>query len=240
MHRPTRDADLLGFGSPDQVIVEKAFKEICSESAPEDGLNFDLDSIAVEAIRETDEYDGLRVRVKANLDGAQVTVQVDIGYGDVVTPAIERIDLPSYLGLPPAALRAYPKETVIAEKTEAMVKFGIANSRMKDFFDNKWLSDHYQFDGKVLSQAIKATFERRNTQLPNETPVALSSDCFADTAKRTQWNAFARKLNPPSTDTFHDVGERVIAFLLPPLLAARTTSFNQKWVIEKGWSDLDG
>ncbi len=120
MHRPTKDADLLGFGDNDDDYLLDVFKNVCSIQIADDGLIFDLDSIKVEPIREEEEYDGKRIKVTANLDGARIPVQKDIGFGDTVTPEAAEVALPSLLDLPPAKLRAYPKESVVSEKTEAL------------------------------------------------------------------------------------------------------------------------
>ncbi len=137
--------------------------------------------------------------------------------------------------MPPAKLLAYPKETVIAEKTEAMVKLGMANSRMKDFYDINWLADHYDFKGSILSKAIAATFERRGTRLPNEIPLALTADFYHDQIKIRQWQAFSVKLQPEPEVPFNKCGARIIQFLLPPLLGASKQDFNKNWIANKNW-----
>src|SRR5215210_5290390 len=129
----------------------------------------------------------------ATIAAARVRIQVDIGFGDAVTPSAVLVDFPTLLGFPAPRLRAYPRETVVAEKVEAIVQLGIANSRMKDFFDVAMLADLFPFDGALLARAIRATFARRLTALPHGLPVALT-DAFAnDASKRTQWTAFVRK-----------------------------------------------
>ena len=233
MHRPTRDADLLGFGNNDDDYLLDVFKNVCSIEKAEDGLIFDLKSLKVESIREEEEYDGKRIRVTADLDSARIPVQVDIGFGDTVTPDAAEVHLPTLLDLPPAKLRAYPKESVVSEKTEALTKLGIANSRMKDFYDIKWLCDYYEFDGKLLSEAIGATFKRRKTKLPESLPVGLSAEFFSDRDKQAQWKAFCKKLSSPPTETFEEIGERLRIFLGPPLLEAE---FDRQWKPNSGWS----
>ncbi len=232
LHRPTKDADLLGFGDNGDKQILHDFQKICSIEIEEDGLTFDVNSLKIESIREEEEYDGKRVKLFAFLDGAKIPVQIDIGYGDVVTPEVIDVELPSLIELPATKLQAYPRETVVAEKTEALVKLGIANSRMKDFYDLKWLSDHYDFDGALLSKAIAATFERRRTNLPTDIPVGLSDEFFSDNNKQTQWNAFSRKLYS-TPESFVNVGKRLKAFILPPLLESK---FDQKWEPGTEWT----
>jgi len=232
MHRPTKDADLLSFGEHEHDDIKRIFTEVCSMEFPQDGIVFDVTSIAVESIREAEEYDGNRVTVNAYIANARIPVQVDIGFGDVVTPETDNISLPTYLDMPPAELRAYPKETVIAEKTEALVKLGIANSRMKDFFDMKWLADNYTFDGVVLSKAISATFERRKTSFPTETPFALTPDFYSDDGKKRQWKAFAARL--AIEYSLEDTCSRLSEFLLP-ILESQGKDFFKTWTPEAGW-----
>lgn len=232
LHRPTKDADLLGFGSNDAQDIFDVFKDVCEMEMPEDGLNFDLSTLKIEEIREDEEYDGKRVKVVSILDGAKIPIQIDIGYGDVVTPEASEVQLPTLIGLPPTKLQAYPKETVVAEKTEALVKLGIANSRMKDFYDLRWLADHYEFDGQLLSKAIASTFERRKTTLPEDTPVGLSEEFFKDKGKQTQWSAFSKKLFSTPSESFEEIGLRLRMFILPPLLKRE---LKQKWNPKTEW-----
>lgn len=133
--RPTRDLDLLGYGANDVETVADTFKAICSTAAPDDGVTFDIKGLTAAPIREDLEYGGVRVQTHAVIDGARISIQVDIGFGDIITPAPVEIDYPVLLDSPAPHLRAYPVETVVAEKFNAMVALGIANSRLKDFYD---------------------------------------------------------------------------------------------------------
>ncbi len=232
LHRPTKDADLLGFGSNDAKGIFNDFKKICEMEIPEDGLDFDISTLRIEEIREDEEYDGKRVKVVAKLDSAKIPIQIDIGYGDVITPDASEVQLPTLIELPPTKMQAYPRETVVSEKTEALVKFGIANSRMKDFYDLRWLADHYEFDGQLLSKAMVSTFERRKTTLPEDIPVGLSEEFFKDKGKQTQWNAFSKKLFSTPSETFEEIGMRLRVFILPPLLKRE---FKQRWNPKAEW-----
>jgi predicted nucleotidyltransferase component of viral defense system len=189
-HRPTRDADFLAFGSPDLSAMAATFREICSLEV-EDGIVFDPDSVKAQEIRKEANYAGIRITLMGSLDGARCPVQADIGFGDAVTPAPEDSDYPVLLDdLPTPRLRVYPRYTVIAEKFHAIASLGMANSRMKDFFDLWVLSQHSELDTSVLNRAIAATFGRRGTALPTVTPLGLSDEFAADNAKQTQWRAF--------------------------------------------------
>lgn len=193
MHRPTRDLDLLSFGEPDIAYFTEAIREICKQNLSDDGILFQVDSILLERIKEEDEYQGLRATLTATLDSARIPLQIDIGFGDSIIPAPLNIDYPTLLALPSPKLRAYSKETVIAEKFHAMVHRGIANSRMKDFYDIWVLATTYTFEANALRNAIQSTFTRRDTPLPVTTPLALTAEFAEDSTKLAQWTAFVRK-----------------------------------------------
>lgn len=192
-HRPTRDLDFLGYGDSAPEPMLAVFREICAIDE-NDGIIFNVDALRVELIREELEYGGLRLRTTALLAGARITVVIDIGFGDAIEPGVEEINLPVLLDLPVPRLRAYARETVVAEKFQAMVMLGLANTRMKDFYDIWMLSRNYDFDGERLSRAIAATFERRGTAIPGDLPDALTTVFSTDATKQRQWVAFARDL----------------------------------------------
>lgn len=192
-HRPTRDLDLLGRGAPDIAYFTDIISRICGLDYPDDGLFFQADSILLERIKEEDEYQGLRATLTATLDSARIPLQIDIGFGDAIVPTPLLIEYPTLLDLPSPILKAYAKETVIAEKFHAMVHRGIANSRMKDFYDVWILATTYHFEASELRAAIRSTFERRETELPTQTPLALTDEFAQDPTKTAQWLAFVKK-----------------------------------------------
>lgn len=219
-HRPTRDLDLLGYGDSSPEAMLGDWKEIC-ETAADDGIHFDTDALRVDLIREELEYGGLRIRTTATMAGARIAVIIDIGFGDAVEPGIEEIDLPVLLDLPAPHLRAYARETVIAEKFQAMVMLGRANSRMKDFYDVWVLSKTYDFNAERLSQAIAATFERRKTAIPETLPDALTPEFARDEGKLQQWSAFVRDLTA-EVPSFEIVISDLATFIGPISSKART------------------
>ncbi|MEO8974674.1 MAG: nucleotidyl transferase AbiEii/AbiGii toxin family protein [Casimicrobiaceae bacterium] len=221
-HRATRDVDLLGYGDPSSEPMLATFREIASIAA-DDGLTFDTEALRVDLIREELVYGGLRLRTTAALASARISVVIDIGFGDAVEPGIEEIDLPVLLDLPAPHLRAYARETVIAEKFQAMVALGRANSRMKDFYDVWVLAKRYDFDDDRLPRAIAATFDRRGTPLPAVLPDALTAEFARDEAKRRQWSAFSTDLAVP-TGRFDDVIEDLANILMPKVAQARDIS----------------
>jgi predicted nucleotidyltransferase component of viral defense system len=195
-HRATRDVDLLGFGDPAHDALLATFREVMATEA-EDGVTFDLGALRIEPIREELEYGGSRLRTTAALAGARIPITVDIGFGDAIEPGVEDIDLPVLLDMPSPHLRAYPPETVIAEKLHAMVVLGMANSRMKDYYDVWMLTGAFELEAERLRRAIVATFARRSTPLPAGVPDGLSDAFAAEPGKQRQWDAFARNLSGP-------------------------------------------
>ena len=237
LHRPTRDVDLLGFGENSDERLASVFRALCAEEIADDGLVFEPGSVAVEQIREEDEYGGRRVTFTVKLGQARVTLQVDVGFGDAITPAAETVEYPTLLGMEPPKLRAYPKETVVAEKVEAMVKLGLANSRMKDFYDLLVLSRTFPFEGRRVRDAIAATFKRRGTDVPAAPPVALTEEYVADDAKLKQWKAFVRRSSlEKRVGELSEVIAELSLFVLPPLLAAaETKTFEGAWAAKGPW-----
>jgi hypothetical protein len=215
LHRPTQDVDLLGYGSPEVAKVAERIREICAESV-DDGIVFDLEGIRSEKIREDAEYEGVRVRVPASLDGARVLLQIDIGFGDLVEPAPARLTFPVLLPLDPPIVRGYPPETVIAEKFQAMVMLGIGNSRMKDFFDIWTLARTHNFRLHALHRSVSQTFERRRTPFPATAPVALTEVFLLDENKQTQWKAFGNR-SGLELPTLQSVGAVIEEFVTPVL-----------------------
>lgn len=192
-HRPTRDADLLGFGPDDEANLIATFREVAAIDLG-DGIVFDPESVKADAIREDNSYGGTRITLVARIGSARCALQIDVGFGDAVTPGPQTVAYPTLLGdFSPPTLRVYPVYTVIAEKYQAMVMLGQANSRMKDFFDLAVIARRTELDGATLAVAIAATFARRVTALPTERPLALTKKFSEDAAKQRQWRAFLNK-----------------------------------------------
>lgn len=192
-YRSTGDLDLLGHGDPAPDRMAGIFKAVCAHVVDNDGMVFDPASVKAESVRDDEDYSGVRVTLAATLAGARLALQVDIGFGDAITPAATDIDYPSVLDFPKPSLRAYPPESVVAEKLEALVSLGMANSRMKDFFDLWVIAKTFAFDGQALAAAVAATFARRGTPLPSGAPVALTDAFASDDIKQRQWQAFLRR-----------------------------------------------
>ncbi|MEG9436370.1 nucleotidyl transferase AbiEii/AbiGii toxin family protein [Edaphobacter sp. HDX4] len=235
-HRPTKDLDLLGWGSSEIADVEQAIRVI-SELQEDDGIFFDSKSIEGERIKEDDEYDGIRIKFRAELAGARIPLQIDIGFGDAVYPEPELAAFPVLLQMSVPVIRAYPREASIAEKLHAMVERDIRNSRMKDFYDICFMANTWTFQLASLRSAITVSFQRRGSTLTNEIPFALTNEFLTDAQKMLQWKAFAGRLNPSDkVPSLAEVGAVLRAFLLP-CLSAQTDTAALIWTPNRGWHD---
>ena len=224
--RVTRDVDLLGFGTASASAVEAVFREILFCEVEPDGIEFDIAGLEVTEIREGGAYPGLRVRLVARLGAARITCQVDIGFGDAVVDAPSKEELPTLLDLPAPKLRVYPVEALVAEKTEAMVRFGAVNTRFKDYFDLYVLSTELTVDPGTLSRQFAETFERRGTLIPVGEPIGLSDEFASDSQRNARWRAFLNRSGAARTApaNLRDVVEQIRALVLAPLEAARGKS----------------
>ncbi|MHC4250791.1 MAG: nucleotidyl transferase AbiEii/AbiGii toxin family protein [Planctomycetota bacterium] len=232
--RPTMDIDLLGRVENDVDTVTAVVRDVCSQPVEPDGLVFDPSSVRGEAIAETAEYAGVRVLFRADLGKAHVPMRVDVGFGDAA--AESGFEYPTILGMPAPRLRGYSRESVVAEKFEAMVKLGSVNSRMKDFYDVWFLSSHFEFDGETLADAVSRTFARREREVPVR-PLALTPAFAEDEMKRRQWQAFVTKSGASGAPTALDeVVERIATFLGPVTAAIHMgDSFLEQWKPSEGW-----
>jgi predicted nucleotidyltransferase component of viral defense system len=238
-YRRTRDIDLLGKDTPSPERFASVFQDLCDITVEEDGLRFAPETVTAKRIREENEFGGVRVQLTAFLDGARIPIQVDIGFGDAAVPEPEQIEFPVLLsGFPAPVLRAYQKETTIAEKLHALVVLERSNSRMKDFFDLYMLSQEFAFEGERLSGAIRDAFSKRGTPIPSHLPDGLSLDFASDPDKQSQWKAFLRQSVAPPQDSIslEHVIQAVAAFLWPVLQAlAEGVEFSMHWTPGDSW-----
>jgi len=232
-HRPTRDADLLGFGSAEIPLLEETFREICRIDVS-DGMVFLPDTVKGAEIRKEANYAGVRITLMGMLDSARCPVQIDVGYGDAVVPGPDDVRYPTLLtDMPEPQLRAYPRYTVVAEKLEALASLGMLNSRLKDYFDLWILARQSDFEGPLLTQAVAATFHRRGTEVPQGVPMGLSDEFIEDDQKQKQWQAFLRKnalVAMPLAAIVNDLRR----FLLPVLASASVAA-----ALDQGWKAAD-
>ncbi len=227
--RPTMDIDLAGRTSNELEHISSLVGEVCGFASEPDGIEFDAASIEVCRIKEDAEYEGVRVRFTATLAKARIPMQIDIGFGDVIFPRPIEVEYPALLEFPPPVLMAYPKETVVAEKLEALTVLGLLNSRIKDYYDVALLARLYPFDGDLLAEAIRSTFQHRGTVI-EASPVGLSDAFSSDPARAVQWRAFVRRSRFDSESGLGGIVEQVRRFAWAPLSAtARGESFHLHW-----------
>jgi predicted nucleotidyltransferase component of viral defense system len=239
-HRATRDVDLLGFGDSTLERIEGIFRELCVLSVVADGLEFAEVSVASSRIKADCEYEGVRINLIAYLAGTRtrIPVQVDVGFGDAITPSPVSVEFPALLNFPAPQVLSYPRETVVAEKFQAMVMLGMSNTRLKDFYDLWVLATDFSFEGVVLGAALTATFDRRRTSLPQTLPevVALTPLFTADSQKQQTWKAFLRKHQLATTElSLMDVVERIQEFVLPvSAVVSKGEVFVGQWEQDRG------
>lgn len=235
MFRVTRDTDFLCHGNPAPDYLVRCFRDICATKVPDDGVRFDADSIVTSEIKKDAKYRGTRVVFNARIQNARVTLQFDVGFGDSVYPEAVFEEYPRLLdSFPSPSILVYPRCTVVAEKFEAIVSFGMLNSRVKDYFDIWLLSEEFDFDYPVLSQAIVGTFRRRESDLPIGLPIGLTKEYFQDAMKQSQWAAFIRKVSPlRKPASLQEAVERIASFLHPFLCVGEAAPV--KWEAGKRW-----
>ena len=236
-YRPTRDLDLLGLGEPSEVAITSAVREIATTNVEDDGLAFDVDGLQVQAIREDNAHGGIRAVMQARLVEARIHIQIDVGFGDAITPGPTSLQFPTLLtGMPAPNVLAYPTETIIAEKVEAMVDLGLSNSRMKDFTDVAIAARRAPFDGGMPVAAIQATFVRRRTQLPGAEMVALSDRFVQDGRAQANWKAYVRREGLRGFDSLAQLIAELRAFLGAPLAHAGSGQpFTERWTPGGPW-----
>lgn len=234
--RPTRDLDLLGYGDNSPEAIGDAFRAILTQPVDDDGVAFDVDGLEAAPIREDLEYGGVRVRTQATIAGARIPIQVDVGFGDAITPGPIEIDYPALLGAPAPHLRAYPIETVVAEKFHALATRGITNSRLKDYYDLWLIAETFELERAPLATAVRQTFARRETALPQETPTGFS-EAYVETWGG-QWRTFlTRERMAAAPEQLATVVADLERFLLPLIKEAEGDSH---WQPRTGWVSRSG
>ena len=213
--RQTRDIDFLGGDNQDSAAIRRTVEAICVMPCAEDGVIFDPASIRIDDIRNEQGYGGLRVRLHGALGNARLALQVDIGFGDTITPHREEQDYPTLLDHPAPRIWAYPRETVVAEKFEAMVRLGRPNSRVKDLWDVACLARRFPFDGETLRSAIDETFRRRSTELTDRISEVFRPAFYEDPMRARRWEEFQRQVEAEGPLRLVDAGEEVRRFLAP-------------------------
>lgn len=236
-HRTTRDADFLAEITYTSGELEQVVRDICTTEVEPDGLAYLTDTVEAKEIRQTSHYKGYRVTMLAMLGRAQIPVQIDVGFGDAVTPEPWELKYPTILDQPAPSLLGYPKETVIAEKLEAMISIGLENTRFKDIYDIIILQRSYAFDGLLLTKAVKATFKRRETTVPEDEVHPFGAIYCNETMNQTRWEAFLRKIdtNVVTTDLCEAIHELTV-FCWPLIQTLKDNTIRLGlWTPESGW-----
>lgn len=235
--RATKDLDLLGLLDNSLENLARVVRDVCAADVEPDGMVFDPATVKTERIKEDADYEGVRIRFVGLLGKARVTMQIDVGFRDVVTPGAQNITYPTLLDFPSPALSGYPRETVVAEKFQAMVYLSTLNSRMKDFYDVWLLARKFAFDGALLAKAIAATFANRETAI-DRSPIAFTPHFTEQASTVAQWTAFRKKL--PNTEcpaTLAEVAPFLAEFLLPIARdCERGESFEGRWTAGGPWT----
>jgi hypothetical protein len=222
-HRTTRDVDLLGFGASDLESIAQTFREIASVEGA-DGITFDPSTINVEAIRKDAGYAGARVLITGEIAKARCKTQIDIGFGDAVTPGPVHAVFPVLIDdLPAPRLRTYPVYTVVAEKLHAIALLGMTNSRLKDYLDLSVLVERETLNAQTLASAIAATFVRRGMSVPATLPVGLTDEFAIDSSRQALWLAFLTK-NQIGVTPLLEVVTTLRTKLEPALIQAATVA----------------
>jgi predicted nucleotidyltransferase component of viral defense system len=234
--RPTRDIDLLGRMKNDMDVVASSMRDACGQEVEPDGMVFDSESVETARIAEEADYEGVRVRLLGALGKARVSMQIDVAFGDTVSPAARMTDYPTILDFPVPRLHGYSRESTIAEKFHAMVRREALNSRVRDFYDIWLLSRQFDFDGGVLSTAVKRTFANRRTEVP-ASPVAFGPAFGEQDDKAAMWSAYVRKSRlGDAPSSFAAVVGAVAGFLGPVAAAlADGRSFEKAWPAGGPW-----
>jgi predicted nucleotidyltransferase component of viral defense system len=237
LRRSTKDIDFRGYVVNSRESLFEIFREVIAESAPEDGIIFEPESILVEETQIDADYQGIRAKLSAYLGRSKIPIQIDIGFSDEVASKAESVDYPNILpDLKQIRMKGYPKESVVAEKFHAMVRHAQLNSRMKDYYDIWLISETFDFDGESLQKAIETTFKKRDMELPVERPVALTVE-FAS-VNQVRWSNFLKKMNLETNESndLVDIIEKIWIFLQHPLLVSiDKMKSNKHWTPHKGW-----
>lgn len=236
-HRVTRDLDLLGFGESSIEELKTVFAEICAQAVPDDGMIFDAAAVKAEPIRAQELYVGVRVDVQGRIGNARTPIQIDVGFGDATAVDPLEVEFPTLLDMPAPKVRAYRMETSLAEKYSATVALGMANTRMKDYFDFWFLGNHFEFDGQELAASLHATLKRRGNDLPTEAPIGFTLSFARDASRQAIWKSFWKKsVRRDPALSLEEVVSFASSFLVPPAIAAaKGEKFTRRWKAGGPW-----
>ncbi|UCD15078.1 MAG: nucleotidyl transferase AbiEii/AbiGii toxin family protein [Candidatus Omnitrophota bacterium] len=235
--RITLDIDFSARYDNQIATIEKVIKDVCKVSVISDGLIFDPQIVKGQKIKEAADYEGVRVKFKGFLERSRIPMQIDVGFGDVIYPKPKIINYPVILDFPKPHLKGYPVESVVSEKFEAMVKLGLLNSRMKDFYDIWLLMRQFNFGGLKLVEALKGTFKHRKTPLPELEPLFAEEIYDKKSDRQTLWKAFLKKGDIKYVpEELCTTAREIERFLIKPLDAIhRNQEFSKEWKSTGSW-----
>jgi len=235
--RTTLDIDFLAQYDNQVASIEKMIKDVCKIDVVSDGLIFDPKNVKGQRIKEDADYEGIRVKFLGLLERSRIPMQIDMGFGDSIYPKPKIIEYPVILDFPKPKLKGYPAESVVSEKFEAMVKLGILNSRMKDFYDIWLVMRQFDFDGVQLLEALKRTFKNRKTSLPQRSPLFAEEIYDEKSDRQTLWKAFLKKGDVKHVpEKLNTIAREIEKFLVKPLVAInKGIGFNEKWKTPGLW-----
>ncbi len=235
--RTTLDIDFLGRFDNQVAVIETVIKDVCNIVVAPDGLMFDSSVVQGRKIKEDADYEGVRVKFTGFLERARIPMQIDVGFGDIVHPKIRVVDYPVILDFPKPHLKGYPQESVISEKFEAMIKLGLLNSRMKDFYDIWLMMRQFEFEGANLVEAIKKTFKHRKTDVPQNKPLFADEIYDKKSDRQALWSAFLKKGDIQHVpDTLSVTAKEIETFLVEPIVAiSEKVKLDKTWKSPRGW-----
>ncbi len=235
--RTTLDIDFSSTYDNQIETIEKVIRDVCKVSVPPDGLVFDSQTVKGQKIKEDADYEGVRVKFRGFLERSRIPMQIDVGFGDVIYPKPKTINYPVILDFPQPHLKGYPAESVVSEKFEAMVKLGLLNSRMKDFYDIWLMMRQFNFDGLKLVEALKGTFKHRKTPLPEHKPLFAEEIYDERSDRQTLWKALLKKGDIKYVpEKLRTTATEIEQFLIKPLDAIqRSKEFIKEWISPGPW-----
>lgn len=235
--RTTLDIDFSARLDNQLASIEKVIKDVCKVPVVPDGLTFDPETVRGQKIKEDADYEGVRVKFRGFLERTRVSMQIDVAFDDIIYPKPKTIDYPVILDLPKPHLKGYPAESVVSEKFEAMVKLGLLNSRMKDFYDIWLMMGQFDFNGSGLIEALKGTFSHRETPLPEHEPLFAEEIYDKESDRQALWNTFLKRGDIKHAPKELSIAAKAIeGFLVEPLNAlSKGRKFNRKWKAPGLW-----
>lgn len=235
--RTTLDIDFSARFDKQIASIEKVIRDVCKVPVVSDGLTFDPETVKGQKIKEDTDYGGVRVRFRGFLERTRIVMQIDVGFGDVIYPKPKTINYPVILDLPQPHLKGYTVESVVSEKFETMVKLGLLNSRMKDFYDIWLMLRRFDFNGAKLTEALKRTFSHRKTPFPEDKTLFAEEIYDEKSDRQILWKAFLKRGDiKHAPEKLRTTARDIEKFLIKPFDAIKKEQeFNEEWKAPGPW-----